>query len=79
MQTERFTVRNVKCNGCVTTIRKNLLALSGIDFVEVTLSAPSPGSPTESSRGSTVAVQGLELSREVITKRLAELGYPVLG
>ncbi|CAK0761760.1 Heavy metal transporter [Gammaproteobacteria bacterium] len=73
MSTERFIARNVKCNGCVTTIQKNLLALQGVESVEVTL-------PKKESGGgnSTIEVNGTELSRKIISARLAELNYPVV-
>lgn len=75
MQTEHFNVRNVKCNGCVATIRKNLLSLPGVDSVEVIISPPSGTKITASA----IEVRGTELSRERMSTRLSELGYPVVG
>lgn len=64
MQTEIFTVNNVKCGGCVSAIENGLKSLPGIENVEVTL------------EGGKVSVVGNELSREQISAKLNELGYP---
>ena len=37
MQQEDFTVSNVKCGGCVSTIEKGLKALDGVSAVSVTI------------------------------------------
>ena len=63
-QQERFTVTNVKCDGCATSIRDGLLKESGIREVDVDV-------PT-----STVTVTGTGLSREHLAGRLTALGYP---
>lgn len=68
MQTEYFDAQNVKCNGCVATIQKNLAALPGVNTVQVTLTREP---------GYNVTVIGENLLRETITQRLTELGYPV--
>ncbi len=65
MQVHQFVVRNVKCNGCVNAIQKNLKALAGVESVEVTI------------QGGQVSVRGNDLSQEVLSARLAELGYPL--
>ncbi len=80
MQTEQFNARKIKCGGCVTTVRKNLLTLPGVESVEVTLPQTAPSANLASdSRESIVAVHGTNLSRDAIEKRLTELGYPVVG
>ncbi|CAK0740609.1 Heavy metal transporter [Gammaproteobacteria bacterium] len=90
MQTERFIARNVKCNGCVATIRRNLLALSGVEGVEVTLvpvvtlqsvsgaTMNNKASGEVTPQGSIVEVRGTGLSRNALAIRLTELGYPVV-
>lgn len=67
MQVEQFVVRNVKCNGCVNTIHKNLGAVAGVERVDVTL---------ESGQ---VSVEGNDLSRDLLSTRLVELGYPLVN
>lgn len=37
MKTEEITVANLKCNGCASTIKKELLKIEGIKSVEVTM------------------------------------------
>ena len=64
MQTEVFTVQNVKCGGCVSNIENGLKQLPGIADVEVVI---------ESGR---VSVRGEELDRNRIAGKLTELGYP---
>ena len=67
MQTEFFNVLNVKCNGCVNTIRNGLLSLPGVEAVEVEI------------QGGKVEVRGENLSRDALSSKLAALGYPVAG
>ena len=64
MQTETFTVNNVKCGGCVSAIENGIKDLPGVDSVEVTID------------GGRVSVTGNDLSREQIAAKLKELGYP---
>ena len=51
MQTERFQVRNVKCGGCVDTIRQGLLTVAGVNEVAVVI------------QGGEVTVDGEDLDR----------------
>ena len=37
MQTETFTVQNVKCGGCTSNIQQGLLALEGVEKVEASI------------------------------------------
>lgn len=64
MATETFTVQNVKCGGCVSTIQKGLGELPGVESVEVSID------------GGVVTVHGDALSREQLAATLAQLGYP---
>lgn len=64
MQSESFTVKNVKCGGCAANIKKGLGALPGVAQVDVTI------------EGGKVSVTGEALNRAAIAARLAELGYP---
>lgn len=64
MKTETLVVANLKCNGCATTIKKELLKLKGVHGVEVDID----------NDAITLSWEGIE--RDAITKRLHTLGYP---
>jgi copper chaperone len=64
MSSEEFTVQNVKCGGCVKAIQDGLSGLDGVGQVEVTI------------EGGHVKVQGDGLSRDTLSAKLSELGYP---
>jgi copper chaperone len=64
MQTERFSVANVKCGGCAANIRKGLGELPGVQAVEVDVAAGR------------VTVSGASLARDRIAAKLGEIGYP---
>ena len=64
MQTERFQVRNVKCGGCVDTIRQGLLTVAGVNEVAVVI------------QGGEVTVDGEDLDRVALAHKLDQLGYP---
>ncbi|MFA7619963.1 MAG: heavy-metal-associated domain-containing protein [Thiohalomonadaceae bacterium] len=64
MQTENFTVKNIKCGGCVANVQKGLKDVPGVENVEVTID------------GGLVKVTGEGLSRVQLAERLRELGYP---
>jgi|GEM_PF-847205 len=71
MQTETIQVRNVKCKGCVANVKKNLLALPGVEEVEVVL--PTPGAGTLPI--SVVTVRGSQFSRSELVESLTKVGY----
>ena len=64
METEIFTVQNVKCGGCVNNIKEGLGSVPGIQNVNITI------------EGGQVTVEGDALSRQQIIQKLGELGYP---
>ena len=64
MQTEIFTVKNVKCGGCVSNIQTGLKELEGVTEVEVVID------------NGQVTVRGDALARDTLTAKLAALGYP---
>jgi len=64
MQTELFTVKNVKCGGCVSNIQKGLGAMPGVSSVEVVID------------GGKVTVSGDNLDRAALSAKLKEIGYP---
>ena len=60
----RLQASNIKCGGCVDTIRSGLTPLPGVDEVEVDIKTGG------------VAVTGEQLDEQRIVAVLAELGYP---
>jgi copper chaperone len=64
MKTESILVANVKCSGCASTIKNELLKIMGVSGVEVEV------------ENDTVQVEYENQEREVIVKRLHDLGYP---
>lgn len=64
MSNEHFTVKNVKCGGCASNIMNGLKELPGVDGVEVSIESGE------------VNVTGEGLSRQQISEKLTQLGYP---
>lgn len=58
-------VNNVKCGGCVNTIREGLLTLHGIHEVTVDIDTGA------------VSIQGEGYNDNEIHSKLSELGFPV--
>lgn len=63
MNTQQFTVANVKCGGCVANIKNGLSTLDGVGDVEVDIST-----------GHVQLTSSVQ--RDVLTNKLAELGHP---
>lgn len=64
---EHFTVKNVKCGGCVKAIQQGLQNLPGIAAVTVVID------------GGHVTIEGATLDRAQLSAKLSELGYPEAG
>jgi copper chaperone CopZ len=64
MKTEEIIIANLKCSGCVTTIKNNLMKLPGIQDVNVVNDEDK------------VIVSYDNLDRSAITEKLHSLGYP---
>ena len=65
MQTENFTIANLRCDGCINTITKKLTAFTGVEKVEVDLET------------NIVSVNHNEAVRRVqLTEMLLSIGYP---
>lgn len=63
-----FEIVNLKCGGCVNTVKKGLLSIEGIDKVEVDLEASK--------------VTVFNENEDVIAKakaKLSKMGYPEIG
>ena len=64
MKTEEITVANLKCNGCASTIKKELLKIEGIKSVEVAIEKDS------------ITLSHENVFRDIIINKLHSLGYP---
>jgi copper chaperone CopZ len=64
MKKEKIMVANLKCNGCATTVKKELQKIEGIQTVEVDI------------ENDCVDVSYENVDRDVIIKKLHALGYP---
>lgn len=64
MKTEEIKIANLKCGGCATTIKKELLEIDGVNEVTVDTDNDS------------VTVTYKDEVRETILDRLHQLGYP---
>ena len=65
MKTEEIIVANLKCNGCATTIKNELLKLNGISAVEVF-----------NEKDMIKVSYDDNVERKVIIDKLHSLGYP---
>ena len=64
MKTESIIVANLKCSGCASTIKKELLQLAGVETVTV------------DNEKDQVTVSYENIDRTKITQKLHSLGYP---
>lgn len=64
MKTEEIIVANLKCNGCASTINKELLKIEGIKSVEVAIEKD------------TITLSHENVPRNIIINKLHSLGYP---
>ncbi len=64
MKTEEIIIANLKCNGCASTIKKELLSLNGVQNVAVDVEKDA------------VNITYDNIERESIINKLHSLGYP---
>jgi len=64
MKTEAIYLANIKCTGCTTTIKNELLKIAGVKAVEVI-----------NEEDKVILTYGLDNRNEII-KKLHDLGYP---
>ena len=64
MQSEEFSVSNIKCQGCVKAIRDGFGSIAGVESVDVQID------------NGEVTVYGDDLSRGALAAKLQDLGYP---
>lgn len=67
LTTHQILVENIKCSGCINTIKTNLCKIKGVTAVEVYLEK------------ATVCITGIAIDREEMVSRLALMGYPEKG
>jgi len=64
MKTEKLLLANIKCSGCATTIKNELLKIKGVENITVDIENDS------------IDLSYNETDRELIIHRLHSLGYP---
>ena len=64
MKTEKIIVANLKCKGCASTIKKELLQLDGVKNVDIDIEEAS------------INISFENIERSLITNTLNTLGYP---
>jgi copper chaperone CopZ len=67
MTTYKIFVENIKCDGCVNSIKTALLKLKGVSAVEI------------NKEEEKVCVSGVAIERNEFVMKLATLGYPERG
>lgn len=67
MTTHEISVENIKCGGCMNSIKTALLKLKGVTAVEI------------DKKEDKVSVYGIALERHELVMKLAALGYPESG
>lgn len=67
MTTHQIFVENIKCGGCMNSIKTALLKLSGVTAVEIYKDEDK------------VCVSGIAVEKDVVIAKLSSLGYPQKG
>jgi copper chaperone CopZ len=67
MTTHKLFVENIKCGGCINSIKTALLKLKGVSAVEINKDEEK------------VCVSGVAIERHELVMKLATLGYPERG
>jgi len=65
MKTEKIIIANLKCGGCATTIKNDLLKLDGVNEVNVDIENDAVN-----------VVYNDNIGRKIIIDKLHSLGYP---
>lgn len=65
--TETIFVENIKCGGCMKTIKEALLKIVGVQGVDIYKEEDK------------VCVIGIDINRSKVLEKLAALGYPEKG
>jgi copper chaperone CopZ len=67
MEKQEFFVENIKCAGCLSTIKTSMLGLSGVKSVVIDLETEH------------ITLSGVHINREEVIGKLNFLGYPEKG
>lgn len=67
MTTHQIFVENIKCEGCMNSIKNALLKENGVSAVQVLLEEDK------------VCVSGIAIDKDMLVKKLSSLGYPEKG
>jgi copper chaperone len=67
MSTHQIFVENIKCGGCVNSIKTALLKLRGVTAIEIFKDEDK------------VCVSGIAVEKETVVAKLYSLGYPEKG
>lgn len=67
MKTETINVENIKCAGCMISIKDGLMKLMGVKVVEINKDEEK------------VTVSGENYNRDEIIAKLSSMGYPERG
>ncbi|MBL7920700.1 MAG: heavy-metal-associated domain-containing protein [Bacteroidia bacterium] len=67
MTTEIIFVENIKCGGCINSIKEAIKKLKGVSDVEI------------EKENDKVTIYGTAILREILVNKLATLGYPEKG
>lgn len=67
MTTHQIFVENIKCEGCINSIKSALLKENGVSAVQVLLEEDK------------VCVSGIAIDKDMLVKKLSSLGYPEKG
>ena len=67
MITHQIFVENIKCEGCINSIKNAMLKQNGVSAVQVFLEEDK------------VCVSGIAIDKDMLVKKLSSLGYPEKG
>lgn len=67
METQEIFVENIKCGGCMTSIKSAIMKLAGVKSVEINLEQEK------------ITIGGKGIKKEAMIKKLTSLGYPEKG
>jgi copper chaperone CopZ len=67
MEKQVIWVENIKCGGCMTSIKSAIMKFAGVKSVEINLEEEK------------ISIVGQGVKKEAILKKLTSLGYPEKG
>jgi copper chaperone CopZ len=67
MEKQVIWVENIKCGGCITSIKSAIMKFAGVKSVEINLEEEK------------ISIVGQGVKKEAILKKLTSLGYPEKG